>query len=235
VAALEKGLRFAPGNRIVLVNLGLAYYRLEKFNQAVEAYEPVVRSDMPYPHAYWEYARVLTKTGQFDEARSVLQKGLTVRPVAGDTYDYLAAFAWKDGDSVNAKSFELRSMEGSANRKRTWDEVFDSIGRILIDLREPRLAVRFLQKAVAADPDSAPRHAALARAFLALGDSATGEREAQSALVLNEGCNEAHALLGRLYQERGSYDDARTHFRKFLERDSLTATAFDIQRRLSEL
>ena len=44
VTALEKGLRFAPGNRIVLANLGLAYDRLEKFEQAVEAYEPVVRS-----------------------------------------------------------------------------------------------------------------------------------------------------------------------------------------------
>ena len=194
VTALEKGLRFAPGNRIVLANLGLAYDRLGKFDHAVEAYEPVVRSGFPYPPAYPEYAHVLIKAKRLDEARGVLNKALTMRPVFPDTYNLLAAFAWKDGDSVKARSYELNILEGLANKKGMWGDVCESLGRILIDMDEPQLAARFLRSAITEKPGAAQPRSALARALVLSGDSVGGEREAESALTLNDSCSEAHAL-----------------------------------------
>ncbi len=233
--ALEKGLRFAPGNRIVLENLGMAYDRLGKFEQAVEAYEPVVRSGMTYPPAYPEYARVLIKTKRFDEARRVLDKALGMRPVNPDAYTLLAAFAWKDGDSARASSYELRFLEGLTNRKEAWGEVYESLGRILLDMDEPRLGVRFLRDAAVEKPGDASPRSALARALVVTGDLANGEREAKAALALNASSAEAHALLGELYEQRGSLEQARTHFRRYLELDSVTVTALDIQRRLGTI
>jgi tetratricopeptide (TPR) repeat protein len=235
VTALEKGLRFAPGNRIVLENLGEAYARLEKFDQAIEAYEPVVRSEMAYPPAYPEYARVLIKKKRFDEARVVLDRALTMRPVHPDAYNLLAAFAWKDGDSVKARSYELRSLEDTPNRKGTWGNVCESSGRMLIDMDEPRLAVRFLREAAVEKPGTASPRSALARALVLSGDPAAGELEAESALKLNGSCAEAHALLGQLYLQRGSLEPARAHFRKYLEMDSVTVTALEFQRRLGAI
>jgi tetratricopeptide (TPR) repeat protein len=233
--ALEKGLRFAPGNRIVLENLGMAYDRLEKFEQAAEAYEPVVGSEMPYPPAYPEYARVLIKVKRFDEARAVLDKALTMRPVHPDAYRLLAAFAWKDKDSVKARSYELRSLEGMTNGKGAWGDVCESLGGTLIDMDEPRLAVRCLRDAVVEKPGVASPRSALARALLFSGDSGGAELEAESALGLDSSCSEAHALVGQLCLQRGSLQDARKHFRKYLNIDSVTVTALDFQRRLGTI
>lgn len=233
--ALERGLRFAPGNRIVLVNLGLAYYRLEKYEKAVEAYEPAIRSGMPYTDAYWEYARVLIKTKRIDEAREVLDKALSISPVSAYTYDFLTALAWKGRDTARARAFELRSMEGSEGSPRSWGEVCYSVGRVLVDLEDSHLALRFLRQAVAEQPADAYRHAALAQALVASGDPVAGEAEAKSALAVESSCTVALAILGRLTQERGSYDEARAYFRKYIETDSVTTTALDIQRRLGEL
>ena len=235
VNALEKGLRFAPGNRIVLENLGLAYDRLERFEQAIEAYEPVVLSEMAYPPAYPGYARVLIKTKRFDDARAVLDKALTIRPVRPDTYSFLAAFAWKDGDSAKARSYELRFLEGRKSRNGTWGDMCESLGRILLDMDEPRLGERFLRDAVAEKPGAASPRSGLARALFLTGDLAGAELEAESALRLNGSCSEAHALLGRLCLDRGSLDQARTHLQKYLELDSLTLTALDIQRKLGAI
>jgi tetratricopeptide (TPR) repeat protein len=225
-------LRFAPGNRIVLENLGVAYGRLGKFEQAIEAYEPVVESEMAYPPAYPEYARVLIKVKRFDEARRVLDKALTMRPVHPDAYSLLAAFAWKDGDSAKARLYELRFLEGLANSKGTWGDVSESLGRILLDMDEPLLSVRLLRDAVAEKPNAASPRSALARGLALTGDPAGGELEAESALKLNGACSEAHALLGGICLERGSLEKARMHFRKYLELDSVTVTALDFQRKL---
>jgi tetratricopeptide (TPR) repeat protein len=232
VAALEKGLRFAPGNRIVLENLGLAYDRLEKFDQAADAYAPVVRSGFLYPPTYPEYARVLIKTGRTDEARTVLDRALTVRPVGPETYELLTALAWKDGDSAKARSLELRALEGVAGHKRSWGDVHEDVGKSLVDLGETDKALQLLRAAVAEKPGSASAHSALAIVLISSGDTAGRKQEAESALELEPSCTEAHALLGRLYQERGFLEQAGAHFRKYLERDSVTVTAFEIQRRL---
>jgi tRNA A-37 threonylcarbamoyl transferase component Bud32/tetratricopeptide (TPR) repeat protein len=235
VAALEKGLRFAPGNRIVLANLGLAYARLENFDQAAGAYEPVVRSAYPYPPVYPEYARALIRTKRHEEARTVLDGALAMLPVAPDTYNLLAAFAWKDGDSVKARDYELKFLESLTGRDKSWGDACESLSRALIDMGEPELAVRFLRNAVAEKPGIASPRSALARALVLSGDTARGEVEAKSTLTLNHGCVEAHALLGRLFLERGSFERARFHFQEYLKGDSVTVTALDLRRRLGAI
>ena len=235
VTALEMGLRFAPGNRIVLENLGSAYDRLENFDQAIESYGPVVRSGMPYPPAYPEYARVLIKMKRFDEARSVLDRAIAMRPVAPDAYSLLAAFAWKDGDSLKARSYELRFLEDMTNRNGAWGDVCESMGRILIDMGEPVLAVRFLRDAVVEKPGAPSPRSALSRGLVLSGDVAGGEREAETALALDNSSAEAHATLGQLCLRRGSLDLARAHFREYLKMDSVTVTARDFQRRLGAM
>jgi len=233
--ALEKGLRFAPGNKIVLLNLGLAYARLEEFDQAAEAYEPVVRSGLPYPPAYPEYARVLIKTERLDEARTVLRSAIDMHPISPDTYCLLAAFAWKDEDSVTARSYELKFLAGLTRKGATWGDACESLGRTLKDLGNLRLAVRFLRNAIIEKPGIASPRSALAHALVQWGDTANGKMEAESALMLDQGCAEAHALLGELCLEKGALNESRTHFRKYLEVDSVTVTALGIRRKLGEI
>jgi Flp pilus assembly protein TadD len=190
---------------------------------------------MPYPPAYPEYARVLIKMKRFDEARSVLDKALAMRPVDPDAYNLLAAFAWKDGDSLKARSYELRLLEDMTKRNGTWGDVCESLGGILIDMDEPKLAVRLLRDAVSEKPAAASPHSALAHALVLSDDAAGGEKEAETALALNSSCANAHAILGQLCLQRGSLEQARAHFRKYLEMDSVTLTALDFQRRLGAI
>jgi Flp pilus assembly protein TadD len=113
--------------------------------------------------------------------------------------------------------------------------VCESLGRILIDMDEPNRAVGFLRNAIVEKPGAASPHSALAHALFLSGDPAGGETEAKSALTLNDSCAEAHALLGQLCLQRGLSEQARAHFRRYLQMDSVTVTALDIQRRLGAI
>ena len=133
----------------------------------------------------------MRRAGYFDKA-------LALRPVFPDTYSLLAAFAWKDGDSVKARSYELNILEGLANKKGMWGDVCESLGRILMDMDEPaaRRAVsaqrRLRRNPVPLRP--APHWPGLSSCRVI---RLVGKLEAESALTLNESCSEAHALLGK--------------------------------------
>ncbi len=232
VAALEKGLRFSPGNRIILENLGTQYYRLERYEEAAASYEPLIRSGMSYPPVYPEYARVLIRRKQFDRARTVLDSALALLPVDPDTYALLAAFAWKDGDSARAKTYELNLMQGLERRKRPTTSPFEVLGRTLVDLEEPYLALRFLQMAASENSDASSPHCALARALYFVGDTAGADSEANAALAHSDSCVEAHLLIGNICERRGEMNFARTHYQKYLQIDSVTVTARELQRKL---
>jgi Flp pilus assembly protein TadD len=233
--ALDKALLHAPGNRIVLVNRGWNRFELEDYEGAAEDLRPVVESEMDFPPVYPWYARALVKLQRREEAREVLNQALDLTPVDGDTYSLLAAFAIRDGDSVAASRYELEAYESFRSSGIEWQDIYYDIGCLLLDMNRPKIASRYLLRAISLAFHSAPLHTEHARALCQMGDT-TAALEAVNEALLNEPDNaDAHLLLGKIFDARGDTAEAVSHYRIHLAGDSVSASAMQAERRLALL
>jgi Tfp pilus assembly protein PilF len=89
------------------------------------------------------------------------------------------------------------------------------IGRIYIQLRDPRKGIPYIEAVLRNDPDDAQARADLARGFELLGEVDKAVTEYQRALQLDPSLNRIHYVLGRIYRKQGKTGLADTEFQTF--------------------
>jgi tetratricopeptide (TPR) repeat protein len=231
VHALERALFYAPGNRIILINIGQKKFDLEDFEGSVRAFEPVVKSGFRYPPMYPQYIRALLKLQRRDEARQILVMALSEAYTDPGTHSLLAAFARSDGDTSTAAEQERLAHERTHVIGGSLDEVYDDIGTALLDLGRPGLSADYLRLALRLVPCSAAYHTHLAQALRALGDAQGALKEARAALVCNQSYPQAHVIIGSILEEQNNLTEALEHYRLSLVKDSLSVTALETDRK----
>ncbi len=80
--ALEFNLQaedFNDSNAIILDNLGTSYYHKEEYEKAKEIYERVLKLKPVFPEAFYNYARVLDKTGDTEKAIEMARHALKLK------------------------------------------------------------------------------------------------------------------------------------------------------------
>jgi tetratricopeptide (TPR) repeat protein len=99
-----------PNYNGVLINLGLAYRRLEKYDEAIAYYQRALEA---YPNEipiYAELGTIYLTTSQFDKALEIVEQGLSHRPDSAHLHALLAAIYLENGDRRHAQS-ELAEAE----------------------------------------------------------------------------------------------------------------------------
>jgi tetratricopeptide (TPR) repeat protein/TolB-like protein len=235
LAALDKGLLYAPGNHIVHINKGWIEYELGNYEHAGENFRSVVESGMAYPLAYPWYAQVLAKLGRWEEARDVLDQALDLTPVSGEVYILLTAFALRDGDAPSASRYELRAYEILQSSDMGLDQICREVGCLLVDMELPEIADRYFVRALATNPNSALLHADRARAFLQMGDTVAAVAAVNNALSLDSNYAEPHLLLARILDAGGNATKAIARYRTYLQHDSVSVPALEALRRVAML
>ena len=89
------------------------------------------------------------------------------------------------------------------------------IGRIYIQLRDPRKGIPYIEAVLRNDPDDAQARADLARGFELLGDVDKAVAEYRRSLALDPSLNRIHYVLGRIYRRQGKTALADTEFQTF--------------------
>ena len=69
-----------------LQHLGIGYYFLRAYEEAVDALEQAIRSFPELPGNYRWLPAALGQLGRIDEAKEVIEKGMAVAPDAFDLY-----------------------------------------------------------------------------------------------------------------------------------------------------
>lgn len=80
--ALEFNLQakdFNGSNPIILDNLGSCYLLLEDYEKAFEIYQAVMKLKPNFPEAFYNYAKLLEKSGDLEKAVYMLRHSLTLR------------------------------------------------------------------------------------------------------------------------------------------------------------
>jgi tetratricopeptide (TPR) repeat protein len=80
--ALEFNLKardYNGSNAIILDNLGTTYILMDEYDKALEIYKEVMKLKPKFPEAYYNYARVLHKTGDVEKELYMVRHSLSLR------------------------------------------------------------------------------------------------------------------------------------------------------------
>jgi tetratricopeptide (TPR) repeat protein len=200
----ETELRSAPDCTRAKLVAGFLYARQAENEKAIEL---LTDATAEFPEAmpvHLMYARVLALTKRFDEARSVLDRVLTMDEKSAEAHYWLAYTYWQDdgtADRAEARrhldqALEFAPDHGGANLR---------LADLLLEEDKPQVALRYAQRAATARRNDPVSLELLARVHQALGDTAaaaTARRQREEALAVAE---QEKTLLARL---RANLDDA---------------------------
>ena len=73
-----------PKDPMTHYGLGLEYFKLERWDDAVRAFDGAIAADAKYSTAYYHKGRTQAAAGRTEDARATLTAGIAVAQGAGD-------------------------------------------------------------------------------------------------------------------------------------------------------
>jgi tetratricopeptide (TPR) repeat protein len=243
VDAYRVVLQSAPDRADVRSNLGAAYIRLGKFDEALREYGEAVRLAPDNPTYRFNLGLALYKASQIEEAAAELERVVKLEPgnfnatlVLADCYSQLGrdaevvemltpldaafsdnlAYAYLLGNSL------LRSGKQEAGQVLI-DRIFRAgesaeghllMGLAYINSKDYKSAVTELERAVELKPDLPRARALYARALLSSGDQEGAARQFLRALEATPNDFEANLQLGGIRQRQQRFDDAMIYLNR---------------------
>jgi tetratricopeptide (TPR) repeat protein len=245
IAAYQASLNLEPDNPGAHSNLGAAYVRLGRYDEAIAQYRKAVDTDQKNVTFQFNLGLAYYKSAQVPQAAEVfgtviaLQKdNLNARLLLGDCYMQMGRFQqaidllalWEDsyGDSA-AYAYILGSALIETDRldqgQRLIDRIFakgDSAEAHLlmatVHLRrsDNPAALAELQKAATLNPKLPLVHSLMGRALLRTGDQQGAAKAFATELTINPNDFQANLEIGDLRKREQRFDDAEPYIRRAL-------------------
>jgi serine/threonine protein kinase/tetratricopeptide (TPR) repeat protein len=187
---LEVALKYAPGNRILLINLARVQESQRDCRAAVETLAPLIQSRWAYGPLYTQWAGCAVDVGLIDDARRTLEASLTVVPPFPDVYAFLGALAILRNDSKEAARHEgliterLKELGNPPAYSQLIALAYSRVGQHALRTGAFAQAVPIFEKAVQHDPLEPAYHDKLADTFEELGRTRESRIERNRALTL---------------------------------------------------
>jgi tetratricopeptide (TPR) repeat protein len=189
---LEVALRYAPGNRILLINLGYVQELQNDCRATLQTILPLIETKWAYAPLYSQWARCAIRLGRLDEARTVLEGSLDTAPPWPDVYAFLEGLAVIRGDEQQAARYadlhrtRLREVL-NASRSEESASAYASLGEIAATNGQTARAAALFEKAVEFSPDTPGYRDKLAAALQAAGRIRESTEQKDRAAALRRG------------------------------------------------
>jgi tetratricopeptide (TPR) repeat protein len=170
----------APDSLWVHLAAGEANESQGLFDAALREYRDVLAIDAKRPGIHFRLGRVLlaraehsTSSGEIEaEALAEFAQELQNDPTNANAAYEIAEIHRKAGELGKARTF----FETALKHYPDFEEALIGLGRSLIALQEPKLAISYLSRAIALNSKSEVAYYQLAQAHKALGDTAAQEK-----------------------------------------------------------
>jgi hypothetical protein len=154
--------------RIAIVNS-----RLERFEEAEQAYRRCVALQPDYAIGHCNLASVLMDRGRFADAATVCRQALQRAPASAELHLLLGSAHTHQGQLTLAlEAFRAAAAAEPENPRALW-----AYGYALIRTGKASEGLRWLEQALVLQPDSPVYRSALSSIYLSLGDLQAGWRE----------------------------------------------------------
>jgi arylsulfatase A-like enzyme/Flp pilus assembly protein TadD len=174
---LTVALKTEPNSVPIHYLLGLNYYRLHEFPQAVEELQRVLQLSPDYSLAVFQLGLAYARRGDFNQAIQTLKHALEL-----DGTNFLAAYnlgaAYLTKEMVPEAMAAFRQTVGIAPEYAAGHR---ALGEVLLYQQQVDESLSELRRAAELDPHDAGTHAALAKALSAKGLNAEADDEMRKA------------------------------------------------------
>jgi tetratricopeptide (TPR) repeat protein len=164
----RRALECAPADPDMCINLGLAAYRMQMFDQAEKAFNLYTKLRPLCPKGYANLGTLYREQGRMDEAIDVLRNAIFVMPEASDLWNALGAAIGEKSDWPNALTFYREALRLNPNVGRYWH----NLGYALLHTGPVEEALACFDKALTMDtnaPDEKNIRYARCQSLLQLG------------------------------------------------------------------
>jgi tetratricopeptide (TPR) repeat protein len=220
--ALAMAVQCAPEDPAAHLNLGNAFGRLGRLEEAAASYRRALDADPEFAEAHNNLGELCLEGGRAEEALVSCQQALRIRPDFADAHRNLGGVLMRLGrfdEAVRSCRRAVAINAGSA-------EAHNCLGRALLGLARSHEAIVSFQQALALDPDLAEAHANLARALRGIGRLDDAVTRYRHALLLKPDLLLAHTELATALRLQGRSDEAEQSCRRALQADPQFAPAF---------
>ena len=148
------------------LKLGNAHATLDQLNEALAAYQTVLKINPDKAAAYTNIGVVYYQSGKFDQAVQQMQKALALDPKDAETHYMLGATYVQQQKLDDAET----SFNQAIELKPDLAAAYTGLGNVQLARKNFADAVKTLQKATDLQPDQAEAWLALGQAYVGQGD-----------------------------------------------------------------
>jgi Flp pilus assembly protein TadD len=212
-----------PGERdsAADLNLGMAYSRLGRFEEARQAYQEALRLDPTNPEPYLRLGLDAAAQANHAAALDWLAEAHHKAPMRADIACALAKELIRAGNFERAQEVLSSAREHSPQDPGVWE----TLGDLYLRQHRERDAQQAYHECLRLDRRSLSARLSLARINLELGQSAEARKVLEQVLQHDPHDADANALLGRMALQAGHADTALRYATRALARDAANRTA----------
>lgn len=208
--------------------LGLALGRLERLDDAIEAYDESIRLSPDYAATYLNRAETLAVVNRSAEGLADCTKAINLDPEFAGAYALRARLMYHAGKKANSLSDSDRAIRLDPSNAMA----FHYRGKVYRDHKQNARASEALSQAIRLNPESAEAHCDRGDVRFSQEDFEAAADDYSAAIQLNPAFGKALRRRGLAYEELGRIDDAVASFGRAIEVSNRSASAYYDRARL---
>jgi len=214
IEAYEAALQKAPDRPDIRSNLGAAFARLGRYDEAIDHYRGALVQAPGQVAIRFNLALALYKAARIPEAKTELEA-----VVAGDGNNRNAVLLLADCLSQMGDDGAVAALLRPREEQFEDDRLFAYLlGNALIRRNELMRGQVYIDR-LFRDGDTAEARILMGAAHLGRGDAKGAVAELETAVSLNSALPTVHSILGRALLQAGRRDDAAAAFRRELQQN----------------
>jgi tetratricopeptide (TPR) repeat protein len=193
-------------------NLGNAFNKEGKIEEAVDSYHQALRLEPGYGVAHYNLGNLFAQQNKFKEAEYHLAKAIEINLLHAEAYNSMGNILARQGQLEGAVQQYRMALKLGFLR----DAVYFNLAITLIKLGRLDEASEILKESLKVNPDFAPAYHALGKILAAQGKLDEAIQHFRRAVSIQPGFADAHESLGRALAQRGNKDQAAKHYQEAL-------------------
>lgn len=214
-AFYREALELVPGRQSIMLNLAVVLYQQQKYEEARELCESIIRVDSHNAAAYAHLGNCLAQKNLFDAALQAYNHALQLQPGSAEALNNRGNVFFKIGRFADALDDYDRGLVITPQAAGHYNR-----GRALRELQRPAEALAAYERALISRPDYPDLQYDLGNVMLDLGRVDEAAEYYVQASKSSPDSPERWNALGVVRQEQGRLDEALALYEKALSLDA---------------